>query len=60
MMLTAALTLAWGCSSDSDDAHGGASFMAAEQPAWTVDWTSCIPQWGVPNRWLEFQADGIQ
>ena len=21
---------------------------------------SCFPQWGVPNRWLEFQADGIQ
>ena len=33
MMLTAALTLAWGCSSDSDDGHGGASFTAAEQPA---------------------------
>ena len=21
---------------------------------------TCFPQWGVPNRWLEFQADGIQ
>ena len=21
---------------------------------------TCFPQWGVPNRWLEFQADSIQ
>ena len=21
---------------------------------------TCFPQWGVPNRWLECQADGIQ
>lgn len=50
MMLTAALTLAWGCSSDSDDAHGGASFTAAEQPAWTVDWTwhDEAPNWKNP------------
>ena len=25
-----------------------------------VSGVTCFPQWGVPNRWLEFQADGIQ
>lgn len=60
IILMAALTMAWGCSSDSEgsnnkDGQGeqqwtGSTFAASEKPAWAVDWASnaAKPDWQEP------------
>ena len=50
MMLMAALTLVWGCSSDSDN-ETSSTFVASESPNWKIDWTSndALPSWTAPN-----------
>ena len=55
MMLMVVLTLAWGCSSDSDDNNSGqwsgSTYMPSAKPAWVVDWTSTAtkPDWQNPD-----------
>jgi hypothetical protein len=54
MMLMAVLTLAWGCSSDSEgdeEQWNGSTFAPADKPAWAVDWTSTAtkPDWKTPD-----------
>ena len=52
MMLTAVLTMAWGCSSDSDDNSDvtAVTFTESERPEWTVDWSwhDEAPDWQNP------------
>lgn len=54
-VLTAALLMAWGCSSDdNDEPQGGGNFTVTPvQPApkWAVDWTwnSPVPEWQEPD-----------
>ena len=47
LMLTAALTMVWGCSSSDDEAPKTYTFEASEKPAWSVNLTSsdADPQW---------------
>ena len=58
MMLTAALTIAWGCSSDNNDENvpdvSPSTFAPAEKPTWSVDLTGSDPQpqWTDPNQSL--------
>ncbi|WP_027449956.1 hypothetical protein [Xylanibacter brevis] len=52
MILMAALTLAWGCSSDSDDNQQwrGSVFALSVKPTWAIDWSSDVaqPNWQAP------------
>ena len=50
IMLTAVLTMAWACSSDSDDTPANYTFATAEKPAWSVDLTGSdnAPAWTAP------------
>ena len=63
MMLTAALTIAWGCSSDNNDENvptenvpteNPSTFAQAEKPTWSVDFTGSDPQpqWTDPDQSL--------
>ena len=63
MMLTAALTIAWGCSSDNNDENvptenvpteNPSTFAQAEKPTWSVDLTGSDPQpqWTDPDQSL--------
>ncbi len=52
MILMAALTLAWGCSSDSDDNKWtGSVFTQSVKPTWSIDWSSDVgkPNWQSPD-----------
>ena len=64
-MLMAALTLAWGCSSNDDDETfipgkevqeeqpqwNGSTFAPSDKPEWAIDWTSndAAPNWQEPE-----------
>jgi len=60
IMLAAALTMAWGCSSDDDTPTStnseeeqqwtGSTFAASEKPTWAIDWSSNAtkPDWQEP------------
>lgn len=52
MLLMAALTTAWGCSSDDEEMNGSnATFSAGEKPCWTVNLTGHEgrPDWTMPD-----------
>ncbi len=58
MIMMAALTLAWGCSSSDDDATNGgdqewngSTFDVSAKPAWAIDWSSDVvkPDWQDPD-----------
>ena len=51
IMLTAVLTMAWACSSDSDDTPANYTFEQAAMPAWSVDLTGNddAPAWTAPD-----------
>ena len=54
MMMMAALTLAWGCSSDSDESNkwnGSVYTPSLNKPTWAVDWSSneTMPDWQNPS-----------
>ena len=52
MLLMAALTTAWGCSSDDEEMNGSnATFSAGEKPCWTVNLTGHEgrPNWTMPD-----------
>ena len=50
IILMAALTLVWGCSSDNNDV-ASSTFVASETPDWKVNWSSndTRPSWITPN-----------
>ena len=53
IMAMAALTLAWGCSSDSSDDNGGAAtFTSSAAPQWQIDMmhNQQKPQWTAPDQ----------
>ena len=52
MMLIAALTIAWGCSSDSSDGGNYTFTTAATRPDWAVDWHNSepVPDWVEPDQ----------
>ncbi len=51
IMLTAVLTMAWACSSDSDDTPAKYTFEQAAMPMWSVDLTGSdnAPAWTAPD-----------
>lgn len=51
MMLIAALTLTWGCSSDDDDQLESSTFVIAEKPSWAVNMVGNddAPNWQAPD-----------
>ena len=51
IMAMAALTLAWGCSSGSDDSDDAAEFLSGSQPQWSVDMNDSQerPSWTAPD-----------
>ena len=51
IMLTAVLTMAWACSSDSDDTPANYAFEQAAMPMWSVDLTGSdnAPAWTAPD-----------
>lgn len=51
MILTAALTMAWGCSSDDSDSNSSAKFIAGQKPDWHVNMTGSDeqPAWPMPD-----------
>ena len=51
IMLTAVLTMAWACSSDSDDTPTNYTFEQAAMPMWSVDLTGSdnAPAWTAPD-----------
>ena len=54
MMLTAVLTILWGCSSDNGDSPSTYTFEASEKPAWSVNMVSsdADPGWQDIDRTL--------
>ena len=52
MMLIAALTIAWGCSSDSSDSGKYTFTTSTARPDWAVDWhnNETVPDWENPTR----------
>ena len=51
MILVAALTMAWGCSSDDEEKLEGSTFIASEKPKWlaNVMGNDDKPQWEAPD-----------
>jgi len=51
MILVAALTMAWGCSSDDEEKLEGSTFIASEKPKWlaNVIGNDDKPQWEAPD-----------
>jgi hypothetical protein len=52
MMLIAALTIAWGCSSDSSDGGNYTFTTSTARPDWAIDWynNEPAPNWEEPNK----------
>lgn len=52
MMLIAALTIAWGCSSDSSDSGKYTFTTSTARPDWAVDWhnNETVPDWEEPDQ----------
>lgn len=52
MMLIAALTIAWGCSSDSSDGGNYTFTTSTARPDWAVDWhnNEPAPNWTAPDQ----------
>ncbi|MCR5713002.1 MAG: hypothetical protein K6G46_11235 [Prevotella sp.] len=69
IMAMAVLTLAWGCTSDSESGEKeptlqNSEFAASEKPTWTIDWlwTDQAPTWQEPNSsdyWCSMQIQVI-
>ena len=51
LILVAALTMAWGCSSDDEEKLEGSTFIASEKPKWLVNLVGNDdkPQWEAPD-----------
>lgn len=60
MLLTAALTTVWGCSSDDKESDGGNNntFSTVEKPSWKVDLTGHEdkPDWTMPDA-ADYESD---